>query len=263
MVMEVRVPVNVQKQDTGPVRPEYVPEKFWRADKGEVDVEGMAKSYTSLEGAFSSREVKPEPVKPVAPADKEVKPVGDPLAIKDKPAESVTPPVAPGSYSPEQMASWTQEYEQQGGLSEDTYKAIGLPRPLVDTWIAGQEALRHVARQEAFSLIGGEDKYASMSDWAQNNITKPEIDAFNKAIIGPKAERHAAISGMYARYTQAEGSPAGRQVKGRAAAEKSGLQPFESKEQWKAAMRDPKYKGRYADPAFIKQVEQRLLLSDF
>jgi hypothetical protein len=33
-----------------PTRPEFVPEKFWAADKNEVNVEALAKSYTELEG---------------------------------------------------------------------------------------------------------------------------------------------------------------------------------------------------------------------
>ena len=30
-------------------RPEYVPEKFWNVDKGEINMEEFGKSYTNLE----------------------------------------------------------------------------------------------------------------------------------------------------------------------------------------------------------------------
>jgi len=38
-----------------PVRPEYIPENFWNAEKGEVNTEGMAKSYAELRKAFNER----------------------------------------------------------------------------------------------------------------------------------------------------------------------------------------------------------------
>lgn len=38
-----------------PQRPEYVPENFWDAEKGEVNIEGMSKSYAELRKAFNEK----------------------------------------------------------------------------------------------------------------------------------------------------------------------------------------------------------------
>jgi hypothetical protein len=40
--------------DNKPQRPEHIPEKFWDAEKGEVRVEEMAKSYAELERTRST-----------------------------------------------------------------------------------------------------------------------------------------------------------------------------------------------------------------
>jgi len=41
------------KDDGAPARPDYMPEQFWDADKGEVNVENLAKGYTSLRAEFN------------------------------------------------------------------------------------------------------------------------------------------------------------------------------------------------------------------
>ncbi len=43
-----------QQQEQAPVRPDYVPEKFWK--EGKADFEGMGRSYAELERSFHSRQ---------------------------------------------------------------------------------------------------------------------------------------------------------------------------------------------------------------
>jgi hypothetical protein len=38
-----------------PQRPEYIPENFWNQEKGEVNLEGMAKSYAEMRKAFNEK----------------------------------------------------------------------------------------------------------------------------------------------------------------------------------------------------------------
>src|ERR1700720_209995 len=49
-----------------PARPEHVPEKFWNADKGEVNVDALLKSYGELEKTRQppTTETKPDPSAP-------------------------------------------------------------------------------------------------------------------------------------------------------------------------------------------------------
>ena len=48
-------PVATEKSLETTSRPEYVQEKFWNAEKGEVNIENLASSYNSLESKLGSR----------------------------------------------------------------------------------------------------------------------------------------------------------------------------------------------------------------
>ena len=54
-VQETPVESNVPQETSAPTttepapRPEYIPEKFWNTEKGELNVEEFGKSYTNLE----------------------------------------------------------------------------------------------------------------------------------------------------------------------------------------------------------------------
>ena len=47
---------------TKPTRPEWCPEKFWNADKGEVNSEAMAKSYTEVEKKIGTNSATTMPI---------------------------------------------------------------------------------------------------------------------------------------------------------------------------------------------------------
>jgi len=47
--------VNDNQPVDAPVRPDYIDEQFWDADKGEVNAEGLAKSYKELRNKFNER----------------------------------------------------------------------------------------------------------------------------------------------------------------------------------------------------------------
>ena len=42
-------PVATEQSSETTSRPEYIQEKFWNAEKGEVNIENLASSYNSLE----------------------------------------------------------------------------------------------------------------------------------------------------------------------------------------------------------------------
>lgn len=48
-------PVATEQSSETTLRPEYVQEKFWNAEKGEVNIENLASSYNSLESKLGSR----------------------------------------------------------------------------------------------------------------------------------------------------------------------------------------------------------------
>jgi len=227
-----------------PQRPEHVPEKFWK--DGKVDTDGLAKSYTELQGAFSKVTASNTPVTPNEP---------------DKSGLGIPkPPEKKGNdggfnWSDEQVTNWTKEYEQNQKLSEKTYKEIGLPRPLVDSWIAGQEALKASTRNASFSLVGGEDNYSAMTTWARDNLAAEDRDAYNRAVtVGDSSTRKMAIEGLYALYQKNEGSPAQRQIHGTGGGDTATA--FRSPDEMVAAMKDKRYK---TDPAYNAEVAARTM----
>jgi hypothetical protein len=228
--------------ETGPTRPETIPEKFWNSKDGKVDVDGMARSYVELEKNFST--LKSTPTSTETPAN--------PLAIKAKPSEVS----GSNTWSDENLGKWTQEFEKSGKISEATYKEIGLPRPIVDQWIRGQQALQVETKNAAFALVGGEDNYRTMSEWAQTNLSRPEQDAYNAAVVsGDEGVRKNAIEGMFARYEKNEGSASGRHIGGSGG---GGIIGFASNQEMIAAMSDKRYMGHNADPAYVEMVRKRV-----
>lgn len=228
---------------TGPVRPEYVPEKFFDKDKGTVNVEALAKSYTELERSRAT-------------PTKVEEPKTDKLAIEP----SKTAPNT-GSFTDQEVETWSNEFLSNGKLSDQTYTELGnrgFNRMLVDNYLAGQVALAERTFGSAFDLTGGEQNYTSMVKWASGSLSKAEQQAYNDAMKKSGAARDSAISGLYARYAAAEGSAPARHISGEPP---SGGGGFRSQQEMMRAIADPRY--RDGDKAYIADVEQKIISSTF
>jgi hypothetical protein len=92
----------------------------------------------------------------------------------------------------------------------------------------------------------------------RENLSEQEIAAYNSALeTGDKAKINLAVTGLYAKFTNAEGRPAQARIRGEG---KGGnVTPFKSSEQVVEAMRDARYA---TDPAYRDEVAQRLAVSD-
>ena len=148
-----------------------------------------------------------------------------------------------------------QEYNETGELSQDAYNALaeaGIAPDIVDTWLAGQEAIADQNISEIYNMVGGENNYNAMLDWANNNLQQWEIDAFNNSIENLDPNAMFAVQGLMARMQNAEGIPP-RLITGEAVP--STAPRFESLAQVTQAMKDPKYSS---DPAYRAQVAQML-----
>ena len=234
-----------------PPKPEGVPDKFYNAATGEVDYAGLAKSYAELEKKLSQPKEQPknEEAKPEAPK------------AEEQPAEQKAAEEAVKSAGLD-FDSLSQEYAESGSLSEESYaklEAGGIPRALVDQYIVGQQAAAEVAKAEAFSITEGADGYTAMIDWAKANLSSEEIQAYNYSVnAANKGVRDMAVRGLWARYTSENGTQPNKLLGGRSAVPPSGG-AFQSIEQMRTAMADPRYK---ADPAYRKAVEERLARSN-
>jgi hypothetical protein len=205
--------------------PAWLPEKF-------KSPEDLVKAYQELERKQS--------------APKETPPVD--LSIQEASAELESKGL--------DLNDFSKEFAQSGSLSAESYERLqkaGYPKDFVDQYISGQQALATQAQQEVFKVVGGEQNFKSMVEWATSNMSAEEISAYNSVIdSGNTGQIRLAVAGVHARYEAARGKePSLLQGEGRAAAGEA----YESTAQLTAAMRDPRYQ---TDPAYRKQVENKL-----
>lgn len=217
--------------DEKPIRPDNVPEKFWDAEKGEVRVEELLKSYTEIEKAKGA---KPEGEQN-APAPE----TAEALAEFTKLREDVTAQLVAGQ-----------------AISDDQYASFekrGLNRDDVDAFIAGQEALGQLAALKVKNEAGGDEAYKGMIEWARSAYTPAEIAAYDKDVhSNDEAVRLNAVRGLKARYATSNGRD------GRSVTHNSGAgvtEGFKSKAEMVAAMRDPKYQK---DATFRAEVARKV-----
>ena len=156
------------------------------------------------------------------------------------------------------MTSFEQEWANTGALSEDSYKALekaGIPKGMVDQYIAGQSALMSSFVGEVQQLAGGADAYTEVTRWATEHMNPQEVAAYNDIMNkGDKEAIKLAVSGLVSRYHQTEGRNP-QLVGGSASAGGRATDAFESTAQVVAAMKDPRY-GK--DPAYTRGVEARM-----
>lgn len=227
----------------GPQKPEGVPDKFWDAEKGEVRVDALLQSYTELEKRQSAPKPDESNTDPTIPG-KEDNAGGD--------GDEGTP----GGVTQAVFDKATAEIEADGKLSDETYTELekqGISRQMVDQYIAGAEAQATQVAQAAHSLVGGEQSYANMIEWAASNLSEAEIAAFNDDVVNP-ARQDAAVKGLHARFQAANGFEPSRTLnttKPAAAGER-----FNSRHEMMAAMSDPRYKQ--GDTAFHAEVQRKI-----
>jgi hypothetical protein len=225
-------------ENAGQERPDWLPEKFKSA-------EDMAQAYSELEKKMSSGEQEEPQNEPEVETDSnpeatEVAEVLDNAGIDFNVLQD--------------------EYAEQGSLSEDAYKALdeaGFSKQLVDSWIAGQEALAQGTNNAIFSSVGGEDSYFEITQWAADNLPESEIAAYNAVMDGGDINtKQLAVNGLAARY-RAEVGTEPKLVQGETAGTSGGI--FNSAAELTAAMRDPRYTK---DPAYRKSVADKLARSN-
>ncbi len=213
-------------------RPEWLPEKF-------KTPEDMAKSYTELEKKMSSGKPADEP----AATDTEI-PTNEDVADAVENAGL-------------DFDALQTEYQANQGLTDDTYDSLaksGIPREVVDSYIAGQEQLATSMRTKVFDTVGGEDTYTTIMGWASTNLNAGEVEAYNVTMNSGNTDQiQMAVHGLKARYTAANGSDPTLISGGTAAANAGGR--FESVAQLTEAMRDPRYAK---DSAFRQSVQNKL-----
>jgi len=210
-------------------RPEWLPEKFSTA-------EDLAKAYGELETKNST-----QPKETV-----------DDHGESDATTEKLTF---------ESFSKYSQEFTDTGDISPESVEEIvskyGLPEELVKEYVDDKKAVIKGMQKDFFESLGGEEEYASMMEWAGENLTKEDMDSYDKVMnSGDMAAATMAARGLSARKSQATGTNP-RLLRGSAPTSQGG-NPFKSWTQVSEAMRDPKYAK---DAAFRAEIQSRLAIS--
>ena len=105
--------------------------------------------------------------------------------------------------------------------------------------------------------VGGEVEYDKVIDWATNNLSESQIEAYDDIIATGNAEAiQMMVNGLKAQYDSSNGFE-GRMLTGKAANNSSDV--FRSQEEVVSAIADPRYDR---DPAYRNDVLEKLERSD-
>ena len=221
--------------------------------------EELAKAYTELEKKLGQKSAAVEPDENALPSDEGEEQAP---AVEDEPKpeeETVEEELANRGLD---FSEFSSEYESNGELSTGSFEKLekaGIPKALVEQFIAGQEAQRVLVQQTVFNEVGGSDNYDSMISWAGDNLSAEEIEAYNTAVDGSDTNaRMMAVRGLKARYEAVRGREPSVMLEGqgRSAGNNS---VYSSVAEMKKDMNDPRYKQ---SPAFRQKVEQKLARSN-
>ena len=219
-------------------RPEWLPEKFKSA-------EDMAQAYAELE-------------KKLGQAPKEDTEESEQVEEKAEDDEEQTEENTSEAYKAVAEAS-KEFFENDGQLSEETYNALekaGLPRDLVDSYAAGQQAL--LASEEGQIKSVAQGNYDAMAEWANENLPQEEIDAFDEVVTGGSiSQAKLAVQGLYARYQNEVGA---KPKLTQGAVSGVSTMPFKSMQELARAQSDPRYKS--GDKAYHEEIDRRLSVSN-
>ena len=246
------IEVVIRQEETGPTapvagstRPDHIPEKFWNAEKGEVNTDALLKSYTALEGRLGGAEQgATEDAPDETPGGEEgaAEQVADAAGID--------------------MAAVEAHYLESGEIPADTYERlskVGVTKEMVDEFVQYRVGQADAIRNEVLNTAGGEEAVTKMAEWAGKNYTPAQADAFNKAMESKdRGQMEIALRALKADFEKVNGSRPARVITPTTASVASGGS-YASFAQLLQDQRDPRYA---TDPAFRAQVVEKLKRSN-
>lgn len=233
-------------------RPDNVPEKFWDAEKGEINTEALLKAQADGEAALRAAQQGDQ--KP------DEKPEGD----SEEPEGGDDNQSAALKKANELREGATKEFNETGDVSNETREAIvatGLyTRAEVDTYIAGQKAIIKELTDAAYGPFeNGKEGYTEAAQWAAKNMTQAETDALDLQILSsdPKVVAQGAKA-LAAAYEKARGSE-GRTIRGEGNGQGERGDTYGSRGEMMRDMASPRYR---TDESFRREVAEKLRRSN-
>ena len=164
---------------------------------------------------------------------------------------------------------WEQATSDKGEYSKETLEALDKmsPSELAKMHLEYRQqvaddpaATRDLSQEDVKQLkgiVGGEENYANMLTWAQQNLNETEVNMFDKVMeMGNPLAAFFAVRSLAYRYNDSIGYD-GKMVTG--TAPKSDGDTFESQQEMVAAMSDKRYDN---DPAYRRKIMEKLQRSD-
>ena len=156
------------------------------------------------------------------------------------------------------------EQSQGKNISEDMISKINEmnPQDLAKMHLEyrasqGNQDLSENDVKELKGIVGGEENYANMMQWATSNLQEQEVNMFDTVMErGDPLAAFFAVRSLAYRYNDAVGYD-GKMVTG--TAPKSNADVFKSQQEVVRAMGDPRYDN---DPAYRREVMEKLDRSD-
>jgi hypothetical protein len=225
-----------QAQETQEDRPEWLPEKFKNA-------EDMANAYSELE-------------KKMGAGAEEQQEEGETTNEEEQQPDDTT---EEDTNTNDVIVEASKEFfENDGVISEETYKnlaEVGLPKELVDSYAAGQQALQQ--SEEGSIKAVTEGNWDQMAEWAADNLSPEEVNTFDEIVQNGSVEQaKLAAKGLYAQF-KAENGVSPKLVQG--AVNGSSTMPFKSNQELARAMSDPRYKS--GDKSYHEEIDRRIAVS--
>lgn len=226
-----------------PTAPEMILGKF--KDQG-----ALIEAYKALEAKLGQR-----------PADNQQPPANTP-EVKDGEATASDAKIPEKqAEQPNTQLDWqafADEYSEKGALSAETYTALefaGIPKHVVDVYVAGQQARVNALNAQIFSAAGGQEAYSELTTWAAENLSAETINAFNRTVdSGDLSAITLAVAGLKAQH-----QTSGRTLQGNPAANVGAdTSVFQSLAEVSVAQRDARYRR---DPAYRAAIEAKLARS--
>lgn len=149
---------------------------------------------------------------------------------------------------------YSKEYAQTGQISDETKEELrtaGISDEMMDTYIAGLVSLQKANNEHAYGVVGGEENYAKMAQFAKQHLTVEEREAYNKSIqTKDLAAREEAINVLWNKYTEA--NP--QFIEGGSVQSSVPEGAFANENEFRAAMKDPRYNkdASYRDTVLAK-----------
>lgn len=224
-----------------------VPDKFKNED-GTVNVEALAKSYTELEKvAFT----------------KNTKETSDPAPVEE-PAVIETPGQTLDEMLEKPKVTVWDRLETEsasGNISPETVnelKAQGIPDSVINRHIEGLKVQAERRTEQAANAVGGVENLSKAMDFARNNFSPEQLEAFKSQLNGPMWE--TTLKGLALQagldLSTSDGRKSSVSASGPSATpSKKEAKPYASQAEMLQDQYDPRYKF---DPEFQEHVYARL-----